>query len=325
MSEHLLAGFSFGSGVNEYLGSDKTLSDRVGVAGTGIDLATHILDSTPVGALLNMAVEKIDERGIAQLERTKTIQSIKAKFSGKISRVVAQKMHASTMAKGTKHLANVHSEQNFMDKSKEAFDKHQVGMSHKIKRKLHDQFHADTKTPMKFLMIPLGFIPDGGITKAAVSSLQYLGNKTLDARKGRKKNGYSAGNLSVLEKQMGKREAQRKIAKWSAKDIGELGPKLQRNLHKLKQSVALLESREQIMNAHAQANSSMGLNPLSRSHMENLGMSFYETKHYIEKVSDMCKVMEQTALEVRTHMVFLDELLKQTELAIRANASSIYK
>ncbi|MGC3836286.1 hypothetical protein ACPSKX_19695 [Moritella viscosa] len=123
--------------LNEYLGSDKTLSDRVGVAGTGIDLATHILDSTPVGALLNMAVEKIDERGIAQLERTKTIQSIKAKFSGKISRVVAQKMHASTMAKGTKHLANVHSEQNFMDKSKEAFDKHQVGMSHKIKRKLH--------------------------------------------------------------------------------------------------------------------------------------------------------------------------------------------
>jgi len=194
---------------------------------------------------------QLDERGIAKLERSKIAQEIKEKFSAKISRVVAQKMHASAMVSSAGKLSNVHSSQEFMDKSKAKYDKQQAGYSHKIKRKLHDQLHTAKKSPVKLMAIPLSFIPDGGITKRVVSSLQYLGNKSLDARKARKKQGYSAGNKAVLGKQMGNREAQRKVTKWKAKDIAELGPKLQRNLHKLKQSVALLESREQQMNAQS--------------------------------------------------------------------------
>ncbi|MGF1715840.1 hypothetical protein EDI28_08560 [Photobacterium chitinilyticum] len=340
MHENFGKAFDLGKGIGDFAGKDpskRELKDGVDLAGNVIDLTTNIVDSTPLGEIIKKPMALLDEHGMARLERTKIAQNVKEKFSSKISRVVAQKMHASSMVKASTadsvgYLLNVHSDQEFMDQSKADFDRHQANRGHKIRRKLHDKFRVAKKNPVKILMIPLGLIPDGGITKKVVSGLQYLGNKGLETRKARKKKGYAAGNMAVLEQQMGTREAQRKIAKWKAKDIAELGPKLQRNLYKLKQSVALLESREAQMNAqYARAQAVPGgpeaaaaLAQLSRCNMD-LAMSFHESKHYIEKITSMCEVMEETAFETRAHMVFLDELLVQTELAIRANADALYK
>ena len=334
MHENFGKAFDLGKGIGDFAGKDpskRELKDGVDLAGNVIDLTTNIVDSTPMGEIIKKPMALLDENA-AKLERTKIVQSVKEKFSTKISRVVAQKMHASTMAKATIYnrvdiLLNAHSAQDYMDQTKAAYSENQQSRGYKIRRKLHDQFRVAKKNPQKIAMLPLGLIPDGGITKKIVGGLVYLGGKGTEVRKARKKKEYASGNKAVLEQQMGSREAQRKIAKWHAKDIAELGPKLQRNLYKLKQSVALLEAREAEMNAKRAHAATIPPGPAAVAAFNQLQdstlgvvMSFHESKHYIEKVSGMCKVMETTAFETRAHMVFLDELLEQTEQAIMANA-----
>ncbi|WP_064609350.1 hypothetical protein [Photobacterium sp. J15] len=335
MHENLSKAYDFGKGINDFAGSEGKLKDRVDLAGNVVDLTTNIVDSTPLSEVLKKPMAKLDENA-AKLERTKIVQNVKDKFSSNISRVVAQKMHASTMVKATAcdrvgYMMNAHSAQDFMDQTSATYSKFQQSRGYKTRRKLHDQFRVAKKNPQKIAMLPLGLIPDGGITKKVVGGLVYLGGKGTEARKARKKKEYSSGNKAVLEQQMGAREAQRKVAKWQAKDIAELGPKLQRNLYKLKQSIAMLESREADVNAkraHAAtipsaAAAAGALGQLQVSNVD-LAMSFHESKHYIEKITQMCEVMEKTAFETRAHMAFLEELLEQTETTIRANAEALY-
>lgn len=332
MYEQIGAGVDFGKGIAAFAES----GDGVGLVETGFDAVTNIIDNTPVGEIIKRPLIALDEQ-VASMERNKTIEEVKQKFSGKISKTVAQKMHGSTMVKASAndrvaYMQNAKNGADLMDQTKASFDRHQDGKGHKVKRKLHDVFRVGKKNPVKVIMIPVSFIPGGEIVKKVVKVGQYVGGKALGIRKGRKKKEYGAANGADLEQKFGEREAARKIAKWHAKDIAELGPALQRNLYKLKQSVAMLESREQQMNAQFAIAAAIPGGPAAGAAFDqlnrctlDLAMSFHESKHYIDKVSSMCKVMEDTAFETRAHMVFLDELLVQTEKAVKANADILYK
>ncbi|MGR5078333.1 hypothetical protein [Photobacterium swingsii] len=339
MNENFSRVYDFGSGVADFSGKDpskRELKDGVDLAGNVIDLTTSIIDSTPFSEVIKKPIIMLDEN-MAKLERAKILHAVKAKFSANISRVVAQKMHASTMVKANvfDHVnlsANAHSVHDFMEQTSALYLQTQKSRGYKTRRKLHDQFRIAKKNPQKVVQLPLGLIPDGGITKRIVSGLVYLGEQGAGVRQARKKKEYASGNKTVIKQRIGTKETQRKVLKWQAKDIAELGPKLQRNLYKLKQSIVLLESRESEVNSLRMHGSTIKsgqeaapiLSKLQDRTID-LTMSFHESRHYIDKIVQMCEVMESTVFEARAHMVFLEELLEQTEKTIAANAMVFYK
>lgn len=324
MNNEISNSYGLGKAIHKQVTDPK--GDSVGLADAALDWTTGMIDATPIGEVINRPVKAIEASCISRIERTKIVESVKQKFSTHISKAAAQSLHSFTMPNvlsADRALLKGKSGQEFMDTTKSVYDKHQQSRFYRFQRKMHDQARVLKKNPVKIAKLPLGLVPGGDIAKTAIKGAEYVGGKFAGARKQRKKGEYASGNKAVLEQRLGTKEAARKISKWQAKDIAELGPKLQRNLYKLKQSVAVLDSRHSDIEAKVNRFNSAptveaeyaALAQVARSR-EELAMSYHEAQHYIEKVKGMCSTLEATAIETNAYLHFLEELLEQTQTSI---------
>lgn len=150
-------------------------------------------------------------------------------------------------------------------------------------------------------------------------------------RRGRKIKHYINEKKSVAA-EIGEQEAQRKSAKWSCKTLSGLGGDLQRNLYKLKQSVVVLQSRGQstqqrIDQVKAHSDNHLGSHDLSmiRGELTDLAMSFHESLHYVEKVTNMCTLLDAASCEIKAHMANMLELLEATESTLMSQGDNFFR
>lgn len=281
----------------------------------------------PIGAELDSLV-------ISKLEQTMIFKNAKTKFASSISQVVAQKINARVIPKmnfensfesSLKFDAktNQMSNRSFMETSKSTYDATTRTTGYKIKKKLLHIVREQKKRPLKIITLPFNLIPYG---KLVTNSVNAIANGVDKARKERKKKKYGHDHLASLTSDLGQAEALRKVAKWQAKDISELGPKIQRNLHKLKQASSLLNQRQNKLqllvekqfsiNESAQSNTSSFERMIQLARNE-LAMSYHEVKHYNDKIKDMSKTMQTTMVDINAHLSYLDTFVDECEEVIQ--------
>ncbi|EDM68947.1 hypothetical protein PE36_20120 [Moritella sp. PE36] len=272
----------------------------------------------------------IDQYIVSKVEQSAIVEGAKQKFSSYFSRVLAQKLQAfaspsmsqsDSFVSHLRHNKKTYGGGDYIDQSKHAYDSATSGKGYQIKRSIADKLRANKKTPIKFIKIPFSLIPGGTIAvKYTFKGIEAASKGLGDARKKRKRAKYDSSNLAALQGSLGASEGQRKVAKWHAKDIAELGPKLQRNLAKLKQAAVLLDSRQVILERLVESDfsenglaSNAGLKELHiRRARDNVAMSYHEVKHYIDKVQAMSVVLQTTAVEVTAHVTCFDAYLDET-------------
>jgi len=324
--------------INNATSFGKTLYDEVGnandgdastslnglaIADSAFDLGTGILDSTPIGKAIDIPVELV-EGGFGKIEKTKVVETVKQKFHVYVSQKTANSVSAFTtptvLAKDRRGALQGKKGQDWLSGAEAIYKKHQGERFYKMQRKLQDKARGLKKNPIKVAKVPLSIVPLGEIAKFAIKGGEYVVGKFAGARRDRKKGEYldtTAGNVNMLKAKLGDQEYKRKKAKWQSKDIADLGPKIQRNLYKLKQSVEILNSRKEQLNMcsvrHAKdPNNVAHLRALVKSR-EDAAMSLYEVKHYVEKISDMCKAMEATAFTIDAYMKGLKQVTDSSE------------
>ncbi|CAH8242276.1 hypothetical protein L9X50_16225 [Vibrio aestuarianus] len=306
---------------NLYDNDPKTGFNGLAVGEAAYDLGTGILDSTPLGQVIDIPVELI-EGGFGKVEKTKVVEGIKQKFhvylSQKTSNAVSSFTTPNVLMQDRRKLLKGKRGQDWLAGAEQIYNKHQGERFYKMQRKMQDKARVLKKNPIQLAKVPLSVVPLGEIAKFAIKGGEYAIGKFAGARKARKQKEYTnAGNRQMLEAKLGKQEYNRKKAKWQAKDIAELGPKIQRNLYKLKQSVEILNSRKQHLNLcsakYAQDPTNVAnLRALTKSR-EDAAMSMYEVKHYVEKISGMCKCMEETAFTITAYMEGLNQITDMSE------------
>lgn len=280
----------------------------------------------PIGAELDSLV-------ISKLEQTMIFKNAKTKFASSISQVVAQKVNAKVIPKmnfensfesSLKFDAktNQMTQRSFMETSKSTFDATTRTTGYKIKKKLLHLVREQKKRPLKIITLPFNLIPYG---KLVTNSVNAIANGVDKARKERKKKKYGHDQLSSLAIDLGQAEALRKVAKWQAKDIAELGPKIQRNLQKLKHASSLLNQRQNKLqllverqfsiNDSTQSNAS-SFDRMIQSARNDLAMSYHEVRHYNDKIKDMSKTMQTTMVDINAHLSYLDTLVDECEEVI---------
>lgn len=300
---------------------------RQGVSHFNTLVGFGVLD-TPLGAL--------DEKVMAA-ERTKIALSVKKLYSTYISQALSAKVHTTIMV-GTDSAQRMHLDQDvvggkgLLDETADIYQKGRESKTYRVMRKMADKARVQvTKNLATNLTTPLGFIPDGGISKMVASAALAVMNQGKTIRRSRKRKHYINDKKTVAE-QIGDVDAQRKSAKWSSKTLGGIGGDLQRNLCKLKQSVQVLQSREQstrqridMMNAHS--HNPLGSHELSqiRSSLTGLAMSFHESLHYVEKVTNMCTLLDAASCEIKAHMDNMLTLLEATESTLLSQGDEFFR
>ncbi|MCG7499212.1 hypothetical protein MHO82_20305 [Vibrio sp. Of7-15] len=280
----------------------------------------------PIGAELDSLV-------ISKLEQTMIFNNAKMKFSASISQVAAQKIQSALVPKmnftnsfepSFKFDANKNElvTRSYMETTKSAYDIATRSKGYRIKKKLVHMIREQKKKPLKILTMPLTLLPYG---KLVSNTINAIGGGVDKARRKRKKEQYGHNNIEQLTASLGEEKALRKVAKWQAKDISELGPKIQRNLHKLKHASAMLNQRQSKLellierqfsiDSHLQANSSTWERKIETARGE-LAMSYHEVRHYIDKIQDMSKTMQTTMLDINAHMAYLDAVVEGSEEVI---------
>lgn len=290
------------------------MGSGISIGDSAFEFGSGLLDSTPLGMIIELPIKHL-ENGFSQIEKIKIIETTKQNFHIYVSQKVANSVSSFTtpsVNSGERSaLLDGKSGQEWMSNAEQIYKTHQDGRAYKIQRKLQDTARVLKKNPIKMAKIPLSLVPLGETANLGIKVGEYVAGKYAEARKVRKKEGYlAAGNRVVLEQKLGVSEYNRKKAKWIAKDIAELGPVIQRNLYKLKQSVQVLNARSEHLNVcvqRVQANNPGSHATLSKSR-ESAAMSLYEVKHYIEKISEMCKTMEATAFTIHTYMEGLKQV-----------------
>lgn len=297
------------------LGKNIADGDGLTVGDSAFDFSSGLLDGTPLGKIIDLPMSQI-ERGFSQIEKIKIIESVKQKFHIYISQKAANRVSAFTtpsVRSGERiNLLQGKIGQDWVTNAEQIYKTHQVSIGYKIQRKLQDKARILKKNPLKVAKIPLTIVPLGDAASLGIKVGEYIVDKYAETRKAHKKEAYlAAGNKNILQQKLGISEYNRKQAKWTAKDIAELGPQIQRNLYKLKQSVQILNARSEHLNTciqqHAMSKNSATQNILNSSR-ESTAMSLYEVKHYIEKISAMCKTMEATAFTINTYMEGLKQV-----------------
>lgn len=293
----------------------------VAIGDSAFDFTTGIFESTPLGKAVDIPVEKI-ELGFSKLEKAQAVEEVKQKFHQYISQKTANSVSAfttpSVLSADRRSQLQGKSGQAWLTGAQQIYAKHQGERFYKMQRKAQDMARSLKKNPMKVVKVPLSVVPLGEIAKLGIKAGEYAVGKYTGKRRARKKGEYTAaGNSNMLTAKLGKQEYNRKKAKWQAKDIADLGPQIQRNLYKLKQSVEILNARKQQMNVcsqkfHQDPTNTAALGALVKSR-EDAAMSLYEVKHYVEKISGMCKAMEATAFTINAYMEGLDQITDQSE------------
>lgn len=290
-------------------------SSGVAIGDSAFDFGTGLLDSNPISKVVDIPLRHIEE-GFSQIEKIKIIESVKQKFHVYVSQKLANSVSSFTTPSvrnsDRTNLLEDKTGQNWLAASQQIYKNHQQGMQYKMQRKLQDTARIFKKKPLNAAKIPLSLVPLGEAANLGIKAGGYVLDKLTQKRKARKKANYlSAGNSNMLMQKLGAQEYSRKQAKWKAKDIAELGPTIQRNLYKLKQSVEVLNSRTTFLNQcvqqHATLSNEATLRALT-STREQTAMSLYEVKHYVEKISEMCKTMEATAFTINAYMLGLSQV-----------------
>ncbi|KMV31102.1 hypothetical protein AB733_08980 [Photobacterium swingsii] len=297
---------------------------KAGKADPIIDLALGSGKFTELNAL-------IDKHVIDKVEQKAIIQETKQKFSANFSRVAAQKLQAFASPKMSDSDSFISHERykrgtygggDYLDNSAHAYESATSGRFYKARRKIVDLVRVQKKSPVKFIKLPFTLIPGGEIAvKYTFKGIEAVTKAMGTARKARKRQKYDAANLDSLSENLGEKEALRKIAKWHAKDISDLGQKLQRNLAKLKQAAVLLDNRQVVLERliestfsidglhHDEFQESMKI----KKARNDVAMSYHEVKHYINKIQQMCFVMQATSVDVTAHITCFDAYLDETK------------
>ncbi|GAB6263674.1 hypothetical protein L4174_014770 [Photobacterium sp. CCB-ST2H9] len=292
----------------------------VAIGDSAFDFTTGVFDNSPLGQAIDIPVEKI-ELGFSKLEKTRAVEEVKQKFHMYVSQKTANSVSAfttpSVLAADRRSQLQGKTGQAWLTGAQQIYAKHQGERLYKMQRKAQDMARSLKKNPMKLAKVPLSVVPLGEIAKLGIKAGEYAVGKFTAKRRARKKGEYTSGNNQVLEAKLGKQEYNRKKAKWQAKDIADLGPQIQRNLYKLKQSVEILNARKEQMNLSSQKylqdpSNAAALGALVKSR-EDAAMSLYEVKHYVEKITAMCKAMEATAFTIGAYMEGLDQITDQSE------------
>ena len=302
--------------------SEQDITKMIAKADPVIDIASGVAFSK-LGPL-------IDQHIVSKVEQSAIVEEAKQKFSSSFSRVLAQKLqafasptmsHSDSFVSHLRHKKKTYGGGDYIDQSKHAYDSATSGKGYKIKRSIADKLRSNKKSPIKFIKIPFTLIPGGAVAvKYTFKGIEAATKGVSSARKKRKRANYDSSNLAALQATLGASEGQRKVAKWHAKDIAELGPKLQNNLAKLKQAAVLLDSRQVVLERLVESNfsenglaSNAGLKELQiRKARDNVAMSYHEVKHYIEKIQAMSVVLQATAVEVTAHITCFDSYLDET-------------
>jgi len=282
--------------------------------------------SDPIGAELDSLV-------ISKLEQTMIFKNAKTKFSASIAQVAAQKINAMVIPKMNFEnsfesslkfdaKSNEMSNRSFMENSKSTYDAATRTKGYKIKKKLMHIVREQKKRPLKVLTLPFNLLPYG---KLVTNSINAIANGVDKARKVRKKEKYGHDQLASLTSDLGKAEALRKVAKWQAKDIAELGPKIQRNLHKLKHASSLLNQRQnklqllvekQFTISNSVQSNANSFERMIQTARNELAMSYHEVRHYNDKIKDMSKTMQTTMVDINAHLSYLDTFVDECEEVI---------
>lgn len=326
MIDNISNATAFGKTLHSEIGKlhdndSSTQLSGLAVGEAAYDFGTGILDSTPLGKAIDLPVELI-EGGFGKVEKTKVVEAIKQKFHIYLSQKTSNAVSSFTTPNVLMHDRSTHLKgkkgQDWLSGAEQIYNKHRGERFYKMQRKMQDKARVLKKNPIKLVKVPLSVVPLGDIAKFAIKGGEYAIGKFAGARRDRKKKEYTTdGNRQLLEAKLGKQEYSRKKAKWQAKDIAELGPKIQRNLYKLKQSVEILNSRKQHLNMcsakYAQDPSNLASQRALTKSREDAAMSLYEVKHYVEKISEMCKCMEQTAFTITGYMEGLNQITDMSE------------
>ena len=305
----------------------EDINTGLGYTNTGLDMMSGVL-STPLSML--------DEK-IMAAERTKIAQSVKKMYATYISQALSVKTHTAVMisadsAQRTYLGREVIGGKNLLEETADYYEKGRDHLSYRMMRKAADIGRVKLKQNLASgLTAPLALIPDGGISKMVASCALTVMEQGTSIRRSRKIKHYRDDKKEVAAK-IGDTEAQRKSAKWSCKTLSNLGGDLQRNLYKLKQSVMVLQSRGQRAQQHidqvnARNNNHAGSHDLSmiRGELTDLAMSFHESLHYVEKVTNMCTLLDAASCEIKAHMGNMMELLKATESTLMSQGDSFFR
>lgn len=296
---------------------------KTGIGHFNTAISAGVLD-VPIGVL----AEKV-----MAAERTKIAESVKKMYSTHISQVVSSRIHAAVMVKagnaGSDFLERtVKGGENLLSATGTVYNLEHQSRFYKVRRRAADIGRGlARKQVTTVLTAPLSAIPDGGISKMAASGALSVIAKVNAIRRNCKLNGYTdKDKKEELVQQLGAHEAQRKSAKWSTKTLSTMGADLQRNLYKLKQSVRLLQERERNMKDRSGAASGAGQDiALIRKEIITLSMSFHESWHYINKISDMCTVLETVATEIKEHMNNMESLMEETKSTLMLQGDEFFR
>lgn len=286
--------------------------------------------------VLSGPLTALDEK-IMAAERTRIAQSVKKMYSAYISRALSIRTHTAVMV-GTDATQRTYLDREVIGGKKlleETADYYEKGRSqntYRVMRKIADMGRDKLKKNLASgLTAPLAMIPDGGISKMVASCALTVVAQGKAIRRGRKIKHYINEKKSVAA-EIGEQEAQRKSAKWSCKTLSGLGGDLQRNLYKLKQSVVVLQSRGQstqqrIDQVKAHSDNHLGSHDLSmiRGELTDLAMSFHESLHYVEKVTNMCTLLDAASCEIKAHMANMLELLEATESTLMSQGDNFFR
>lgn len=290
-------------------------SSSFDVLGMGIDLGFKALD---LGA--SLSVEKL-EVGLCKIEKIKIIEKVKRDYhvyvSKKISNRASSALTPSIGASSRASNLSGKSGQAWLDGAKDLYEQKRQGRLYKMQHKGLDMARDFVKKPLELVKIPIGLLPLGELGSKGVDLLFSITGKLTSARRERKKGKYAdSGNRQILEAKLGKQEYARKVAKWQAKDIAELGPKIQHNLYKLKQATQVLNTRQAQLNlcvaVYLDSKTSESNRALARAR-EQTSMSLYEVQHYAQKITEMCVVMEATAFSTKAYMLGLEAITDDCE------------
>lgn len=286
--------------------------------------------------VLNGGLAILDEK-IMAAERTKIAQSVKKMYATYISQALSIRTHTAVMV-GTDSTQRTHLDRdviggkNLLEETADYYEKGREHRSYRFMRKAADIGRVQLKRNLASgLTAPLAFIPDGGISKMVASCALTVMEQGKAVRRVRKIKHYLHDKKEVAA-EIGEAEAQRKSAKWSCKTLSKLGGDLQRNLYKLKQSVVVLQSRGQstqqrIDQVNAHSHNHLGSHDLSmiRGELTDLAMSFHESLHYVEKVTNMCTLLDAASCEIKAHMANMLELLEATESTLMSQGDNFFR
>ncbi|MBW5407037.1 hypothetical protein ACISK3_04540 [Morganella morganii] len=305
---------------------------------TAEDIKTGLghIDTIAGAGALDGALAILDEK-IMAAERTKIAQSVKKMYATYISQALSIKTHTAVMISADsaqrRHLdREVIGGKNLLEETADYYEKGRSRRTYRIMRKAADTGRVRLKQNLASgLTAPLALIPDGGISKMVASCALTVMEQGKSIRRSRKIKHYRHNKKEVAA-ETGEAEAQRKSAKWSCKTLSKLGGDLQRNLYKLKQSVVVLQSRGQstqqrIDQVSAHSHNHPGSHDLSmiRGELTDLAMSFHESLHYVEKVTNMCTLLDAASCEIKAHMANMLELLELTESTLMSQGDEFFR